>query len=88
METKAQIEALNTAVAQLDAFKSGVLLALLALKAGIQASPNFNQQALEDSLDFFLATPPKTDFPDDALLPIRTLKNDMTKLLQEVRHLD
>lgn len=88
MEHKAQIEALNTAVAQLDAFKSGVLLSLLALKAAIQASPNFNQQVLEDSLDFFLASPPKTDFPDDALLPLRTLKNDMTKLLREIRHLD
>lgn len=76
------------AIEQLDAFKMGVLVSLGAIKAAMQASPGFNQQALEDSVLYFLAQPPDTKYREDFEWPLKTLMQDMSDLLKQMKHLE
>ena len=79
---------LMKAVEELKAFRFGMLAALAALKASVQASPDFNQQALEDSILYFLAQPPDTQFLEDFEGPLRILMRDMSDFLKQTKHLE
>lgn len=76
----------DTAIRDLDAFRFGVLAALISLKTAIQASPDFNATALEDSLTYFLANPPKTDYLDSFQGPLNALLDDRSDMLKQTLH--
>ncbi|WAS56225.1 hypothetical protein MK974_24305 [Burkholderia ambifaria] len=69
---------------ELDSFRYGVLAALAALKAAIQGTPGFNQTALEDSISYFLASPPSSGDQESFESPLRALLADRTDLLKAV----
>ena len=72
---------------ELDSFRYGVLAALAALKASIQDLPTFNQTALEDSVSYFLASPPSSGDQEAFESPLRALLADRSDLLKAVlRH--
>jgi hypothetical protein len=82
----ASIREIETSIGDLDAFRFGVLAALVSLKTAIQASPDFNATALEDSLTYFLANPPKTDYLDSWQGPLNALRDDRTDMLKQTLH--
>lgn len=76
----------NTTPAQLlldlESFRFGTLLALIALKAAIQESPGFNQAALEECVTQFLALPPERGDRESFEGPLKALLNDHSGLLR------
>ncbi|WP_397475420.1 hypothetical protein [Pusillimonas sp.] len=76
------------AVEELKAFRLGMLASLAALKASVQASPNFNRQALEESVLYFLGQPPDTELLEDFEGPLRIPMRDMSDLLKQMKHVE
>ncbi|WP_176079345.1 hypothetical protein [Paraburkholderia tropica] len=75
-------EQLTEEIQKLDSFRRGALMSLVALKASIQKSKDFDQQALEDCVTFLLAIPAQAHFPQEYELPLRALLADQSQLLK------
>ncbi|WP_213778861.1 hypothetical protein [Caballeronia sp. dw_276] len=84
--TEQEQQLLQQRLHKLESFEAGMSVALVALKAAIQASPGFNQTALEDCVTFFLANPAANVDPVEFAFPLKTLLQDPTALLKELHY--
>jgi len=65
----------------LSSFETGVLMALVALKAAIAATPHFNAEALEKAATYFLENPPALANKDHYEWPLNMLRASQEGML-------